>query len=187
MLCYRNDCIIFLVASPTMHAFYIHHPAELLPQTPRFLNLAVLVIDFITYALNRLDHPPHCFLARFMQRWTALLPPCPTYSLWKSALLENDLSFTTLWIRCKHYVITSGFKGVQGLESFWSAHGDWVRNPLMSEKQARKCGFFWFFQSFVNIVNKFGLIGHADSLHINQFFGRPGAAIAFNGVFQEVE
>lgn len=183
---------IFLVASPTMHPFYIHHPADFLPQTRRFLNLAVLVIDFTGYVLTRLSHPPHWFLASFVQRWTAFLPnlclaPCPTYILWKRALVENDLPLTTLWIRCEHHVITSGFKGVQGLESFWGAHGDWVRNPLMNEKQARKRRFFGFFQSFIDIVNKFGLTGHAGFLLMDLSCGCPGAATAFNGVFQEVE
>lgn len=46
-------------ASTTMHAFYIHHSSDLLLQTPRFLSLAVLVIDSTSYALNHLDHPPH--------------------------------------------------------------------------------------------------------------------------------
>lgn len=65
---------LFLVASPTMPPFL--HPSSF-PQTPGFLNLAVLVIDFTSYVLNHLGRPPPWLLASFMRRGTAFLPPLP--------------------------------------------------------------------------------------------------------------
>lgn len=165
---FLHSCFCFQPLCASV-SFCTHQPSRschtpLLPQIRWFPNLAGLVTDFAACALAQ---PGHLLTGFWLASPHLCLAPCPTHTLWES---ERELLFTTLRIRCQHDVIASGFKGVQGLEGFWGAHGDGVRNPLMGEKQARKCSFFRFFQSFINVVNKFRLIGHAGSLLMNLLY-----------------
>ena len=95
---------LLLFASPAMHLL-LHSSSDrfftqvsFLP-TLEFQELAVLVIGLTSSVLTHRGHPPHWFLADFMQRWAAfflapLAPPSP--ALKKHPCRKGFVSYRTL-------------------------------------------------------------------------------------------